>query len=69
MMDDLVEALIRLVLELLLKGPGYLILKLIRPSLVSDNASPIEGPDGCTVVLMGITFWSLIGGIIWLFSG
>ena len=68
-MDDLFEALIRLVLEILLKGPGYLILKLIRLSLVSDNDNPIDGPDGCTVVLTGIAFWTVIGGIVWIFAG
>ena len=68
MMDDLFEALIRLVLEILLKGPGYLILKLIRPDLVSDSGSPLDGPDGCTVILTGTAFWSAIGGIIWFFT-
>ena len=68
-MQDLFEFLIRtvveLVIEVLLKGPGYLILRVFRPDLVAGTGSAFDGPDGCLVASIGIVFWSVILGAIW----
>ena len=48
---------IELILELLIKGPGYFIVKMIT------NTPP--DPDGYLVVISGILFWVvIIGGIL-----
>lgn len=69
-MQELFEVLLRIigevVFEILLKGPGYLILKLFRPGLVSDSDSAFDGPDGCLVPVVGIVFWSVVFWVVWL---
>ncbi len=54
-MQELFEGLLRIigeiVFEVLLKGPGYLILKLLRPGSVSESDSVLDEPDGCLVLL------------------
>ena len=61
-MGDILEAILKAFLEVLfeiaLKGPGYLVVKWFRPK--SD-----ANPDGCLVLICGITFWLLIGLGIW----
>lgn len=61
-MGDIVEALLRAVLEVILelaiKGPGFLIVKWIRPA---SKASP----NGCLVPIVGFTFWLLLGLGVW----
>ena len=60
--NDLIESLFKavgqVVVELLFKLPGILITKWFR--LESDS-----NPDGCFVILVGLFFWSLVGGCIW----
>ena len=69
-MHDLFEFLIRfvaeLVGELLIKGPEYLIIRFFRPDLVTDSGSGIGGADGCLVGAVGLAFWTIVFGAIWL---
>lgn len=50
-----------LVGEIIIKGPGYLIVRSIRPQDRTDA-------DGCLVIISGLTFWCLAGVIWWAFS-
>lgn len=71
-MQDLFEFLIRfvaeLVGELLIKGPGHLIIRIFRPDLATDSGSEFGGADGCLVVSVGLAFWAIVVGAIWLCS-
>lgn len=62
MIEDIVssvlEALFSIVFEILIKGPGYLLLRLFQP------AEGVE-PDGCLVVMIGLAFWAVVGIGIW----
>lgn len=49
-----------LILEILIKGPGYLILRGLRRS----SAAPLD-PDDWRVAVAGIAFWGVIGGCAW----
>ncbi|MEL7447911.1 MAG: hypothetical protein AAFN78_01810 [Pseudomonadota bacterium] len=61
MLDDLAEGLFRLlgrlfvevVVELLIKGPGYLIVRAFSKGSVD--------PDGWKAVIVGLLFWLLVG--------
>lgn len=72
-MHDLFEAFVRLILEpvveLLIKGPGYLIVRFYRSMQDSAGPVPHDDPDGCVVLVAGILFWSAVMGIVWLFTG
>lgn len=50
------EMFMQIVVELLVKGPGYLICRLFR-----RDASP----DGGVVVLVGLLFWAVVVGAIY----
>ena len=56
-MQDIFEViarvLVEIVVELLLKGPGYLIVKSFRSETDAD-------PDGCLVFVVGILFWCVV---------
>jgi len=55
------EALLEILFEVALKGPGYLIVRWIRPKSEAD-------PDGFLVVICGLAFWILVGLAIWAFA-
>lgn len=61
-MEDLVEAILRgifeIVIEVLIKGPGYLILKLFGSRSQTD-------PDGCLVFAVGCLFWLIVALVAW----
>ncbi len=61
-MDDVFQAFFRAFLELLLeivwKGPGYLILRLLRPCARHDF-------EGAPVLLVGTLFWVVFVLVIW----
>lgn len=48
------HVLVEVVLELLIKGPGFLIVRVFRP-----NADP----DGAWSIVAGLIFWALLGGL------
>ena len=48
------QFLLEIVFEVMLKGPGYFIIK----QLTKDDPNP----DGFAVIITGIVFWSAIGG-------
>ncbi len=52
----LAEIFIQLIFELLIKGPGFLILRFVF--LKKDN--DID-PDGILVVFIGLMFWGILG--------
>ncbi len=61
-MEDIVEAIFRglfeIVVEVLIRGPGYLILKLF------GSRSQVD-PDGCLVFIIGCLFWVMVvGGLV-----
>lgn len=64
-MQEIVELFLcgfwELVAEIVIKGPGYLIVRIIRPQDRTD-------PDGCLVMISGLAFWCLAGMIWWAFS-
>jgi hypothetical protein len=51
-----------IILEVLLKAPGYLILRVVHPGSRSD-------PDGCLVTIVGSVFWFAVFAIWWLAAG
>ncbi len=61
-MDDVFQAFFRAFLEILieivLKGPGYLILRLLRPRAQHDL-------EGAPVLLVGTLFWVAVALAIW----
>lgn len=63
-MQEIVELILHavseLVIEFLIKGPGYVIVKIIRPGDRTD-------PDGCLVSVLGLMFWLVIGVASWFF--
>ena len=50
------EIFMQIVFELLIKGPGYLILRYV----LLKNDDDID-PDGVLVIFIGITFWAVLG--------
>ena len=66
--EDLAEGLLRfvgrviaqicvdIVFELLIKGPGYLLAKLLGRS-----GKPDPDPDGFLVIAAGLLFWAVVG--------
>ena len=55
------QIFIEIILELLIKGPGYLILKILKRS----HAGEVD-PDSGIVIITGITFWILLGGLVFM---
>ena len=51
------ELFLQIVVELLIKGPGYFICRLFRKEV---------NPDGAAVVFVGLLFWVLIGSGIYV---
>ena len=49
--------IIEIILELLIRGPGYILLKFI-----SGNTRKQVEPDGIPVLLVGILFWVVAFG-------
>ena len=47
----IVQIFVEIVVEILVKGPGYLLVKLFKAN---------AGPDGLIVFLVGILFWMVI---------
>lgn len=54
----IVEIFLQVVLELLLKGPGYLILRYV---FLRDDKD--IDPDGVLVVFLGVLFWLILSCI------
>lgn len=65
-MDDIFEAILRglfeIVIEVLIKGPGYLILRLMGSRSGAD-------PDGCLVFVVGCLFWMMLIFLVWSIAG
>ena len=57
-MDDILKAFLEALFEIAWKGPGYLILRAVRPNQETN-------PDGCLVLIVGTLFWAVIGLAIW----
>lgn len=57
-MEEIFEILFKLIIEIILKGPGYIIIKIFYPRDKFD-------PDGCAVVIVGFLFWTIVGLLIW----
>ena len=56
--EALLRALFELIFEILVKGPGWLIVRLC----------PFEkppNPDGCLVISIGLAWWTVVGLLIW----
>jgi hypothetical protein len=64
-MQEIAEAILRvvgeLVIEVIIKGPGYLIVRISRPKDKTD-------PDGCLVTLVGLAFWCAVCILGWAVS-
>ncbi len=54
------QLVIELMLEIVIKGPGYLLARSWR-----RGTSPVD-PDGWLVILLGILFWGLVGLAVYL---
>lgn len=52
------DAIFEIVIELLIRGPGYLILRLF------GSHSQTE-PDGCLVFIVGCLFWGMVALLVW----
>ena len=50
------HVLVEIVLELLIKGPGFFIARLFKPSV---------DPDGAWSIIAGLLFWALLGGLVY----
>lgn len=61
-MGEILEAMLKgvleLVFEILIKGPGYLLWKWLRPDSETD-------PDGCLSIVCGVLFWAIVVLAIW----
>lgn len=61
-MADILEAFLRffieVVLEILIKAPGFLIVKTIRVGKETDH-------DGAAVFIVGVAFWCAVIGGLW----
>jgi len=65
MLDDIVGGAVRIVgqffveivIEVLIKGPGYFLVKLISKSQ--------PDPDGVYVLIVGFLFWIVVGYIVY----
>jgi hypothetical protein len=49
--------LVEVVLELLIKGPGYFIARLFKPGI---------NPDSAWSIFFGLVFWAILGGLGYL---
>lgn len=58
MLEAIFEFILQIVVEILLRGPGYLLLRWLKPSEQHD-------PDGCLVFILGVCFWSIVGLVVW----
>jgi hypothetical protein len=58
-MNEILEAILGMLLELALKGPGYLIARCVYAQESIER-------DGCLVVVLGICFCLTIWGIVLL---
>lgn len=57
-MDFIFELFLQIFAEVLLKGPGYLILRWLKPNEKHD-------PDGCFAFILGVSFWSIVDLVVW----
>jgi hypothetical protein len=57
-LGEILKALLEPVAELVICGPGYLLVKWIRPDLKTE-------PEGCLSWLCGILFWAVVVLAIW----
>jgi len=61
-MNEIFEFVFRvvaeLILELMFRGPGYLILRLC-------GVTPAGDPQGCLAIVCGGVFWLCVGLLIW----
>ena len=55
-MDEIFEVL----LEIAWKGPGYLILRFLRPNSQTN-------PGECLVLVVGTAFWAVVALAVWGF--
>jgi hypothetical protein len=55
---EILEAILRALFEVALKGPGYLLARWFRPKSATN-------PDGCLVLIFGMVFWLFIGLGVW----
>ena len=55
------DIICEIIVELLIKGPGYLIVRIWHSNKEAD-------PDGCLVTLIGLAFWGVIIGSGWALS-
>lgn len=55
------QIFIEVILELLIKGPGYLILKIIKGNKIDEL-----DPDDGLVILTGILFWVFVALIVFV---
>ena len=67
-MQETLEWLLRVVFELLIKVPGYFIVRLLHGNVTINEAFVNDGMEGCLVVVAGITFWALVLASVWLCS-
>ena len=50
------HVLVEIVLEFFIKGPGFVIARMIRPNV---------DPDGAWSIITGLLFWALLGGLVY----
>lgn len=67
-MQDLFDIVLKIVIELLIKGPGYFIIRMFRRDLSANEAFVDDGLDSCLVFIVGAAFWAAVFGVIWLCS-
>lgn len=61
-MSDIFEAFIEIVLEILIRGPGYLIVRSLRAGKEIDH-------DDAAVFFVGLIFWCAVFGGLWAWFG
>ena len=69
-MDVIIQAFLEIVFEVLIKGPGYLIVRAVRRCGKKPQESTEEpNPEGCLVLVVGVSFWCLIFFGLWTVFG